>query len=78
MDESKHQLSLKEEDIQRINSNGVAIESQLKNAEQPLIISNKSDDLPVIKTSENNQQPIKSISGVSQIIFNGTVNAELF
>ena len=42
------------------------------------INSDKLGELPVVKTSENNQQPAKSNSGMSQISFNTAVSAELF
>ena len=42
------------------------------------ITSEKQDELPVVKTSENNQQPAKSNSGIGQISFNTAVSAELF
>ena len=77
--ESGHDLRLADnDDLQIINSNIDRKEAPLKSAVKPVIISNKSKDLPVVKSLENNQQLIKNISGISQITFNATVTAELF
>jgi len=77
--ESGRDLRLtKNDDLQVINSTICRKEAPLKSAVKPEISSNKSNDLPVAKTLENNQQPIKNISGISQISFNATVSAELF
>jgi hypothetical protein len=77
--ESGRDLRLtKNDDLQIINSTIDRKEAPLKSAVKPVINSNKSNDLPVVKTLDNNQQPIKNISGIRQITFNGTVTAELF
>lgn len=77
--ESGRDLRLaKNDDLQIINSTICRKEAPLKSAVKPVISSNKSNDLPVVKTLDNDQQPIKNISGISQITFNGTVSAELF
>ena len=77
--ESGHDLRLaKNEDLQIVNSTIYRKEAPLKCTVKPVISSNKSNDLPVVKTLDNNQQPQKNISGISQITFNGTVSAELF
>jgi len=68
----------KKEDLKRMNNSINIAEEPLMSVEKPVISSNKSNDLPVAKTLENNQQPIKNISGISQISFNATVSAELF
>ena len=68
----------KKDDLKRINNTLNCAESPLISVEKPVVSSYKTDDLPAIKTIENNLQPIKIISGISQITFDGTVSAELF
>ena len=68
----------KNDDLQIINCTTYRKESPLKSAVKPEISSNKSNDIPVVKSLKNNQQPVKNVSGISQITFNGTVSAELF
>ena len=77
--ESGRDLRLTKNDgLQIVNSTICRKEAPLKSVVTPVISSNKSNDLHDVKTLENNQQPIKNISGISQITFNGTVSAELF
>ena len=77
--ESERDLRLTKNDgLQIVNSTICRKEAPLKTAVKPEISSNKSNDLPIVKTLDNNQQPLKSISGISQITFNATVSAELF
>ena len=68
----------KNDDLQVINNTICRKEAPLKSVVKPEISSNKSNDLPVMKTLDNNQQPIKNITGIGQITFNGTASAELF
>jgi len=79
MDKQTHQMNLNlKEAIQGQRNPICGNEATLKSAEQTKMTSDKQDELPVVKTSGNNQQPAKSNSGMSQISFNATVSAELF
>jgi len=66
------------EGFQNLNSPICRKEATLKIAEQPVITTAKSSDFPAKKASDENQQPIKRNSVMSQIIFSGSVNAELY
>jgi hypothetical protein len=71
-------LQLKKEDFGSINSPICRKETPLKSTEQPAIISNKNSNPPVVKVLENNELKVKKSQVMNQIIFNGTVDAELF
>jgi hypothetical protein len=66
------------EGLQDLNSTICRKEATLKIAEKPVVSSGKSADLPVKKASGENQQPVKRNSVMTQIIFDSTVNADLF
>ena len=79
MDNRTHQMNLNLNDAIQGQSNPICGKvATLKSAVQTKITSVKQDESPVIKTTENNQQPAKSNSGMSQISFNASVSAELF
>ncbi len=79
MDKGAHQMNLNlNEAIQGLNNPICGNEAKLKSALQTKIISDKQEELPVTKTSENNQQPAQSHTRISQISFNAAVSADLF
>ncbi|HZK94119.1 MAG TPA: hypothetical protein VFC67_07920 [Prolixibacteraceae bacterium] len=79
MDKRTHKMNLNLNRVIQGQSNPICgNEATLKSATQTKIISDKQDEIPVVKTSENNQQPANSNSGMSQISFNASVSAELF
>jgi len=79
MDKRTHQMNLNlNEAIHGQNNPICGNEATLKSSVQTKTISDKQDELPVEKTSENNQQPAESNSGINQISFNAAVSAELF
>jgi len=53
-------------------------EVSTKSTIQPANVSDKGENLPVVKASDNSQQTIKKSGVISQIRFDGTVTAELF
>ena len=55
------------DDLKRINNTLNCAESPLIGVEKPVVSSYKTDDLPAIKTIENNLQPIKIISGIDNV-----------
>jgi hypothetical protein len=79
MDKPTQQLNLNSNDVVQDQSNPICTKvATLKSAVLAKITSEKQDELPVVKTTENNQQPAKSNSGMGQISFNAAVSAELF
>jgi len=79
MDKQTQQLNLNSNDAIQGKSNPICVKvATLKSGVQSKITSDKQDELPVVKTSENNQQQVKSNFGMSQISFNAAVSAELF
>lgn len=79
MDKQTHHLNLNLNDVIQDQSNPNRVKvATLNSGEQTKITSDKQNELPVVKTSENNQQRVKSNSGMSQISFNAAVSAELF
>jgi len=64
----------KNADFQNLNSK----ETSTKSTIQPANVSDKGENLPVVKASDNSQQTIKKSGVISQIRFDGTVTAELF
>ena len=71
-------LQLKKEDFKSNNSPICRKESQLKGTEQPVIISDKNSNPPVVKESDKIQRTVKKSSVLNQIIISGTMDAELF
>ena len=61
-------------DFQRLNCQETSTKSKVQNG----IVSDKNENLPVVKPTDNNQQTIKRSGVISQIRFDGTVTAELF
>jgi len=79
MDKQTQQLNLNSNDAIKDQSNPIFGKvATLKSGVQSNITSEKQNELPVLKTSENNQQQVKNNSGMSQISFNVAVSAELF
>jgi len=79
MDKRTYQMNLNlNEAIEGQNNSFCGNEATSKSAVQTKTTSDKQDELPVVKTMENNQQPAESNSGISQISFNAAVSAELF
>jgi len=75
MNEMTNDLQInKKADFQRLNSK----ETLTKSKVQPTLVSDKGENLPVVKASGNSQQTIKKSGVISQIRFDGTVTAELF
>ena len=68
----------KKDDLRQMNKTIIRAESPLLSVEKAVISSNKGDDNPLTRSLGNNNQPVKIISGISQITFDGTVSAELF
>lgn len=76
---SKNDLNLiTTEDFRSLTGQVCSKELLLKSVTQPEIISNNCGGTPIINAAVNSVPPVKSISGISQIIFNGAVSAELF
>jgi len=64
----------KNADFQSLNNK----ETSAKSKVQPANVSDKGENLPVVKASDNSQQTIKKSGVISQIRFDGTVTAKLF
>ena len=64
----------KKADVESITCKEVSTKSTI----QPANVSDKVENLPVVKASDNSQQTIKKGGTISQIRFDGTVTAELF
>jgi len=75
MNEMKNELQINENaDFQRLNCKETLTKSEV----QPALVSDKGENLPAVKASDNSQQTIKKSGVISQIRFDGTVTAELF
>lgn len=69
---------LKNEKIGCVNSPICCKETTIECLDQPEIISKKKENLPVKKTTENNQRPLRRVSLISHIRFIGPGSGELF
>ena len=68
---------LKSEDLKCENNPIIRKESPLKCEIHPKVILKKCEPLPAKKDSADNQQTVKKISVITNVLFNGTGNARL-
>jgi hypothetical protein len=78
MPKSAKDYVIDREDLKCENNPIIRKESPLKCEIHPKVILKKCEPVPAKKDSTDNQQTVKRVSVITNVLFNGTGNAQLF